>query len=118
LLSRTKHDCELFVVALVDLLGQYSFITCKGLTILTKLAVDIKRQFVKERIFEEIFLRAKYGEPVPTGIKLFIIQGNKANSSLKFRESMVVRKNVEYQKLLDKPEYKLDTYKDKNHGHV
>jgi len=115
-LSRTKHDCELFVVAIVDLLGQYSFITCKGLTFLTKLAVEVKRQFIKERIFEEIFLRASKGDPVPTGIKLFIISGNKANSSLKFRESIVIRKNPEYQKLLDKPEYKLETYKDKSYG--
>jgi len=103
-MSRSKHDCELFIIALVDLLGQYSFITCKGLTFLTKLAVEVKRPFVKERIYEEIFLRARYGDPVPTGIKLFIIQGNKASSSLKFRESLVVRKNVEYQKILDKPE--------------
>ena len=60
---------------------------------MTKLAVEVKRQFVRERILEEVFLRAARGGPVPTGVRLFITCGNKPTSSLKFREAVVIRKN-------------------------
>lgn len=61
----------------------------------TILTVEIKRQFVRERIIEEVLSRAILGEPVPIGIKLFLVAGNKINSSLKLRESAVVKRNLE-----------------------
>jgi len=61
----------------------------------TLLAVETKRTFVRERILEEVLSRAEVGEPIPLGIKLFLVAGNKPNSSLKLRDSVVFKRNAE-----------------------
>jgi len=72
--------------------------------LITILTVEIKRVFVRERIIEEVLCRAELGDPVPLGIKLFMVAGNKQNSSLRLRESQVFKKNPEWKKILDREE--------------